>query len=420
MANNIDVKEKPKNILGQLVSQGLTPRQDNVLKTVLKFEKTQVEEALQQGVSPENILKQLGIPDSEQKAVQQISSPDNPAELVADERSVSQALAGQPPQPQQTQQGKGSKLLDLLSFAVPGLAVIRSANQAIRGNEQALRGERPNLEQAKETRLIGQEERRIREQKLETLNNRGGFVSQSEINKFNEDLGFDAFSPTIEALGLTAKIDSKTKERSYRIPAIRDLNEIAKRKTVSSKEIEFFQTQFDAADTMQEVLNGLSDLGIQDPAVLAKIGKAIPKDYFEGVGPFSLEARFNTISQFSNPKFNALKQKLERAFQKFRKVITGAQASDKELRTLRPLIASLTSTPEAFFNIANDLISETNRSVDTRLGLMSDIGRDVTKIKERQSKRTKKLGSKAATQQNKQFTSGQSGTLSSGLTFTVE
>jgi len=101
---NIDTSQTAKNILGQLIAQGLNPLQQNVLKTVQKKQAEQINQAIDQGVPVENILKQSGIPLSEQEAVGQISDPNQPAQLVGDKRSqVSQALAGQPQQPQQPQ-----------------------------------------------------------------------------------------------------------------------------------------------------------------------------------------------------------------------------------------------------------------------------------------------------------------------------
>jgi len=392
MANgNINTQQDPRNILGQLISQNLESLQSEEGEKVLR-----------------SFLKKKGEDLLEQPGGQEVLASFVQQKEPNVSQNTQQPQLQQEQQEQQSNQTEGTDKRnifgELLRRFGRGIsqdfrateADIRRTNLESQRLEQELSGQSGSFEQQKEQRLLGQEERRVREQKLEVIGNRGGRVSESEMRKFNEDLGFDSFSPIIEALGISGNVNKRTGERVFNIPANRDLNEIAKRKTIGNTEMKFFQTQFDAADTMQEVLNNLSGLGIDDPAVLSEIGKAIPANYFSGVGPFSLEARFNSISQFSDPKFNAIKQKLERAFQKFRKVITGAQASDKELRTLRPLIASLTSTPEAFFNIANDLISETNRSVDTRLGLMEDIGRDTKRLRARFESRKLKLGSSVA------------------------
>ena len=48
---------------------------------------------------------------------------------------------------------------------------------------------------------------------------------------------------------------------------------------------------------------------------------------------------------------------------------------------LRPLIARLTSAPEAFYEIATGLIEEGHRSYRTRLEMMDAAGRDINKFK---------------------------------------
>ena len=62
--------------------------------------------------------------------------------------------------------------------------------------------------------------------------------------------------------------------------------------------------------------------------------------------------------------------------QKYRKQITGAQASDKELRTIRPLIANLSQNPEAFLGVSEDMLRETNNILSNRIQVMKDAGRD--------------------------------------------
>lgn len=122
MAENIDVEQTPKNILTQLIAQGLNPLQQSGLKAVQKAQGEQIQEAIQGGIPAENILKQLGIPQSEGEAVQQISSNQSGAELVKDPRSVAQKPIQQVPQRQQPQQRQNP--LQMLSRLVQGIADI--------------------------------------------------------------------------------------------------------------------------------------------------------------------------------------------------------------------------------------------------------------------------------------------------------
>jgi hypothetical protein len=126
---------------------------------------------------------------------------------------------------------------------------------------------------------------------------------------------------------------------------------------------------------MQEVVDGLKDLGVSN---IEKVGSVVWQD----LGPFSIPARFDLIAQYrKDPRYTALKSKLERAFQKYRKIVTGAQASDRELKMLRPLIASFKQRPQVFFTVAQDIMNEYDRQYNDRLALYEAVGRDISKLK---------------------------------------
>ena len=94
------------------------------------------------------------------------------------------------------------------------------------------------------------------------------------------------------------------------------------------------------------------------------------------IGIISLPARFNLLGQVTeDPKYTAVKRDIEQAFQQFRKTTTGAQASDKELRMLRPLVASLTDKPEVFFETINNRIQNIEFNYNDRLNLYKAAGR---------------------------------------------
>ena len=83
-----------------------------------------------------------------------------------------------------------------------------------------------------------------------------------------------------------------------------------------------------------------------------------------------------------DPRYTALKRKIERAFQAFRKRVTGAQASDKELRMLRPLLARVQDRPGIFFETINDLIREGRNAYRDRLNLYQAAGRDIRQFEQ--------------------------------------
>jgi len=156
MAEEIQTSDKAKNILGQLISQGLNPRQDNILKTILKGDTKNAEEFLQQTGSSEesvlHLLKQFKIPTSEKEAVQQISSPESPSELVNDPRNVSQSSQAQTKsQPGNTQ---GNQLLNVLSMLIPGIGREQSAQLDRQKQRQELSGQLPIQQKDIDAKLI--------------------------------------------------------------------------------------------------------------------------------------------------------------------------------------------------------------------------------------------------------------------------
>lgn len=123
----------------------------------------------------------------------------------------------------------------------------------------------------------------------------------------------------------------------------------------------------------------LAELGI-GPNDLGAIEE---EDIDSPFGPISVPARFNLAGQYmKDPKYTAVKNKMERVFQSYRKVVTGAQASDRELKMLRPLVASFKDRPEVFFaNLAN-MEEEADSLLNSRFDMYDAFGRDTSKLRE--------------------------------------
>ncbi len=225
---------------------------------------------------------------------------------------------------------------------------------------------RDDLRYAKEDRLL-------RQFQLENMKYYGATVNEDDIEDIRKRTGND-LNVVVETYGLEANIDPETNGRSYNIPPADVLKNKASAMILKPSEIDYLGTIMDAKDTMTEVVQGVEALGIND---LSSVGTVI----FDDMGPFSLPARFDLIAQFTkDPKYIGLKSKLERAFQLYRKAITGAQASDRELKMLRPLIATFKTRPEIFSAVAQDLISESGRLYSRRLSLYKGAGRDTRKL----------------------------------------
>lgn len=217
------------------------------------------------------------------------------------------------------------------------------------------------------------EDRLARQFQLENMKYYGATVTTEDISDIRKRTGND-LNVIIETYGLDAEIDPETGDRSYVIPPADVLKNKATALTLKESELSYLGTIVDAKDTMSEVLKTVQELGLNN---INKVGNIL----WEDMGPFSMPARFDLVGQYAkNPKYTSLKSKLERAFQLYRKAITGAQASDKELKMLRPLIASFKQRPEVFQAVAQDLISESSRLYERRLGLYQRAGRDITPL----------------------------------------
>jgi hypothetical protein len=245
------------------------------------------------------------------------------------------------------------------------------------------------------------EERRLAQERRRNLTEFGATIDQDERQSFEDDMNIDI--DTMSEQGRAVPRVGNDGKLRYRILSSKEFDTMVSNKIVKPAEIEHLNVINESRQAFKEVVDGLEDLGIKDPTELGnffsidmeKVDNVNP--LLSDMGPFSLPAKFNIIGQYAkDPKYTAIKRKLERAFQQYRKVITGAQASDKELRMLRPLIAALSDRPEVFFSTINDIISENDRMLSDRLTTMEAAGRDVSglraSLKPAKSKITKSVG----------------------------
>lgn len=376
-----------KQVLLDLISKQYGPHNAVVMDKALKTQDKQIEEAMTQGgMTANDIGKSLGI---------DLSSLGN----------KSQNPSAIPPQqqPQQPQQPQSAGILkDLVGSIRPATSAYSSAQVTPEGNLQQAGWLRENLGtstddflkqllmlsqvqqaplemQAEQRRLAG-EERRTKQAERESIRQFGRSVGETEIPQLLDDYGVDV-NTMVETYGIPAQIDNKTGERRWNLPDMYTQSTMAKNKPTTPEERKYLGDIFNAVDTTQEILNNLKDLGIQDPNLIGSF--EVPEGFWSDMGPLSIPAKFNLAGQYSkDPKYSALKSKIERMFQQYRIVITGAQASDKELKSLRPLIINMTQRPGVFFATASDLVNEATRNADTRIQLMESAGRDTSKIRE--------------------------------------
>jgi len=238
--------------------------------------------------------------------------------------------------------------------------------------------------------LRGEEATRRQEKILaDNFNEHGGNIDSKE-SELLAKAGVDV-SSIAEQFGLTYKID-KNGDRVLKVPNKAERDRLVSARTVTQVEQEFFQDNFNAIDTLTEVAAEVEALGITREEFQNAFKPKMEMLDIKGFGPMSIPANFTIISKFaSDPKYIAVKGKLGRAFQAYRQLITGAQASDQEIQRLRPLIASFTDRPDAFFENVDSLVSESKRSVASRFDLMDAVGRDTQKLRGLSTKRDSKL-----------------------------
>ena len=87
------------------------------------------------------------------------------------------------------------------------------------------------------------------------------------------------------------------------------------------------------------------------------------------------------IRQFAKtPKFAVAFAEIEKAFQLYRKETTGAQASDKEIARLRPLLPQLSEKPEIFFGKLEETVNATKRARGIYLDALENAYIDVSRF----------------------------------------
>ena len=232
------------------------------------------------------------------------------------------------------------------------------------------------LDVTREDRLAKESDIRQRRFEVENLLAAGGEIGDKEVEEAEKSL-LQNLKPQLEAGRGIATIDKDNGERKWRVLSQQEWNNKISMGKFDSSEIEHLQNIRQEHRAWTNVKDRLASLGI-NPASAGKIEYDIVNS---PIGPFSIPARFNLLAQYSqDPKYTAVKKDIELAFQAFRKRVTGAQASDRELKMLRPLIASLKDRPEVFFEIVNNAIENDEIAFNDRLDLYKKAGRDISQF----------------------------------------
>lgn len=195
-----------------------------------------------------------------------------------------------------------------------------------------------------------------------------------------EALGYGINDAIDAGFAEPVKIGGKNK---IRVLSERDI--ALRKKAFSNTETDAINSRYDVAKSFKNIKDTLGSIGdlpkdkLFDKVEFDKVDTGLP-----GIGVISIPARINLVGQYAkDPKYTAVKRELESAFQAYRKVVTGAQASAAELSYLRNIFPQLTDKPEVFLSTIDNILQRNGRELETRLNTWSDVGRDVTKLRDR-------------------------------------
>jgi len=228
----------------------------------------------------------------------------------------------------------------------------------------------------KEKRLAKEQELRDFRNDFNSRMELGLPISDNEIPRINQNLGTD-FKKLLESGRGVPYYDENTGERKWRVKSQKEFEQDITNQKWDSSEIEHLNKINDEYISWKNVEQRLSTIGISKDKV-AELGQIQFKTVNSPMGPISLPAKFNLYGQYAqDPKYTAIKADIESAFQSFRIRVTGAQASDKELKNLRPVIASLKDNPAVFFARLENQMANLEDAYNGRLSMYQNAGRKV-------------------------------------------
>lgn len=233
------------------------------------------------------------------------------------------------------------------------------------------------LKRQKENRLEREQQMRDFRYDIDTMYKRGGQIDDTRIDTINKNLNMD-INPELEAGRGEPSIGPGGK-RQWRVLSEPEWTNKLQKQKFDSTEVGHLEDLVEENRRWADVKTELSGLGI-DPST---IGNMKFEDVMTPVGPMSLPARFELVGQYSqDPKYTTVKRKIEQAFQVYRKRVTGAQASNQELGTLRKIVPALKDNPAVLLASIDSLIGDTENAFNSKVDLYEKFGRDTSKLKD--------------------------------------
>jgi hypothetical protein len=195
--------------------------------------------------------------------------------------------------------------------------------------------------------------------RLWSNNGYGGEIVPELKNKTIKSLTSSELNTLIQKM---IQVESGSKSSVIDLTSLKKKQEAQK---LTPTQIEHLNDYETARSNMQEILNQMKQYQF-------KTGPLQPMSWkFLGIGELFTQL-------FGSKEFAAFKSAVNRAFQSYRKLVTGAQASDKELARLEPNLPKVTDRPDIFIEKAQQLINEYDRLKNLYLEDLKRGGYDIS------------------------------------------
>jgi hypothetical protein len=177
--------------------------------------------------------------------------------------------------------------------------------------------------------------------------------------------------------------EEENREKRWRVLSDKEFQTKIDTGVIKPTELEHMQLISAENRAWNDVYDTMEQLGITKKEQIAQFMDGIQWEEVMGpMGFVSIPARVKWTRQFMNePRYHALAQRIEEAFNAYRKRITGVQAGMQEISWLRSVKPLLSNNPAQFFASLENQIAITETQFNDRVQLYENAGRDVSKFK---------------------------------------
>ena len=353
-------KDKPKDnkqLLLELIAQQYGSSNAIVMDKALKTQDKQIEEAMGQGMSADDIAQSKGIDIGQLNKLIQNQSGDmqqsdltiqKPQGLMQNLLGQSRVTTGEQGQPTGIKQGGFFDFnvgpTNTLIKQLLGLSEIKSMPMKMQ--------EKKSLQEQRDLEI------QLKRKQLEELNKGNAPMSAQDMfqqmgipPEQQEDYQTKISNQNIRGM----VVPVPTLERKGRLPA---------------KEANDLGTLEDTTTDLMNILDELTNKGLKFGP-----GLSTPRGMISDI-----------LGQMKGPEFAALKSKIGRSFQKYRKWATGVAAGYNELSLLGPNYIKPTDNNEVLVEKAIDIAKENLQNRDIMLNTFSDSGYAISKLRNRDIK----------------------------------